>query len=81
MPGVIYTSVTGKFTAPSTIWTAGVGMYLSGELGRQWFGTTDFLRHSGVSERYQVSDYTTWNVGIGWTYKVFTLDPRYSGTT
>jgi len=27
------------------------------------------------------TDYTTWNVGLGWTYKVFTLDVRYSGTS
>ena len=26
------------------------------------------------------ADYNTWNVGIGFTYKVFTLDLRYSDT-
>ncbi|WP_257170785.1 TorF family putative porin, partial [Bradyrhizobium sp. SRS-191] len=37
-----YTSVTGKYTAPSTVFgSSGVGMYVSGEFGRQWFGTTD----------------------------------------
>ena len=25
-------------------------------------------------------DYTTWNIGIGWTYKVFTVDLRYIDT-
>ena len=25
-------------------------------------------------------DYTTWNVGVGFTWKVFTLDLRYSDT-
>ena len=37
-----YASVTGKFTAPSTTFgTSGVGMYISGEFGRQWLGTSD----------------------------------------
>ena len=26
------------------------------------------------------ADYDTWNIGIGFTYKVFTLDLRYSDT-
>ena len=26
------------------------------------------------------ADYNTWNIGIGFTYKVFTLDLRYSDT-
>jgi hypothetical protein len=37
-----YSSITGKYIAPSTIFgSSGVGMYVSGEFGRQWFGTTD----------------------------------------
>ena len=26
------------------------------------------------------ADYTTWNVGFGWTWKVFTVDLRYVDT-
>ena len=26
------------------------------------------------------ADYNTWNIGVGFTYKVFTLDLRYSDT-
>ncbi|MFZ2156320.1 MAG: hypothetical protein WAV72_09400, partial [Bradyrhizobium sp.] len=26
------------------------------------------------------ADYNTWNIGVGFTYKVFTLDIRYSDT-
>ena len=26
------------------------------------------------------TDYNTWNIGVGFTYKVFTLDLRYSDT-
>jgi hypothetical protein len=71
-----YASVTGKVTAP-TEWfgSSGVGMYLSGEYGRQWLGTSDAF-YGNV----KFADYDTWNVGIGFTYKVFTLDFRYSDT-
>jgi len=77
-----YTSVTGKFTAPSTIFgSSGVGMYVSGEFGRQWFGTTDsFYGVPAFPNGIHYADYNTWNVGIGFTYKVFTLDLRYSDT-
>jgi hypothetical protein len=35
-----YASITGKWTAPSTTFgTSGVGMYISGEFGRQWLGS------------------------------------------
>jgi len=77
-----YTSVTGKYTAPSTIFgPSGVGMYVSGEFGRQWFGTTDSFYGTAVFPNgVHYADYNTWNVGIGFTYKVFTLDLRYSDT-
>ena len=82
-----YTSITGKHTAPSTFFgTSGLGMYVSGEFGRQWFGTSDsfygvvspgFASYvNGIPE----PSYNTWNIGIGFTYKVFTLDLRYSDT-
>lgn len=36
-----YASITGKFTAPSsTFGSSGLGMYISGEFGRQWLGTS-----------------------------------------
>ena len=50
-----YASITAKFTAPSsTFGTSGLGMYISGEFGRQWLGTSDsLLRHvrSSVADR------------------------------
>ena len=83
-----YASLTGKWTAPSTTFGAsGVGMYVSGEFGRQWFGTSDSFY--GVAQLPGFPNYTagipepsynTWNIGIGFTYKVFTLDLRYSDT-
>ena len=35
---------------------------------------------AAVPERYPEPSYNTWNIGIGFTYKVFTLDLRYSDT-
>src|SRR6202521_691462 len=81
-----YASVTAKWTAPGTYFGAsGVGMYVSGEFGRQWLGTSDAFYGvvsplgnfaAGVPE----PSYNTWNAGIGFTYKVFTLDLRYYDT-
>jgi uncharacterized protein (TIGR02001 family) len=84
-----YASITGKWTAPSTTFgSSGVGMYISGEFGRQWLGTSDAFYGTitptafggpfpgGIKE----PSYNTWNIGVGFTYKVFTLDLRYSDT-
>jgi uncharacterized protein (TIGR02001 family) len=77
-----YSSITGKYTAPSTIFgSSGVGAYISGEFGRQWLGTSDaFYGVIGFPNGIKYADYNTWNVGVGFTYKVFTLDLRYSDT-
>jgi uncharacterized protein (TIGR02001 family) len=77
-----YSSITGKFTAPSTLFgSSGVGMYVSGEFGRQWLGTTDsFYGVPAFPAGIKYADYDTWNIGIGFTWKVFTLDLRYSDT-
>ncbi len=77
-----------KWTAPSTIFgTSGVGMYVSGEFGRQWLGTSDAFYGVTSSRRFPSfaagipePSYNTWNIGVGFTYKVFTLDLRYSDT-
>lgn len=85
-----YTSVTAKYTAPSTIFgSSGVGMYVSGEFGRQWLGTSDSFYGTGFTNPgfagpfpngIKYADYNTWNIGVGFTYKVMTLDLRYSDT-
>jgi uncharacterized protein (TIGR02001 family) len=88
-----YSSITGKFTAPSTTFgSSGVGMYVSGEFGRQWLGTSDSFYGTGPAAAgpgyvgpffpngIKYADYNTWNIGVGFTYKVFTLDVRYSDT-
>ena len=58
-------------------------MYISGEFGRQWLGTSDaFYGIPGTvfASGIPYASYDTWNLGIGFTYKVFTLDIRYSDT-
>ena len=80
-----YASVTAKYTAPSTFFgTSGIGMYVSGEFGRQWLGTSDRFYGTGPGTVFAAGipepSYNTWNVGVGFTYKVFTLDMRYSDT-
>jgi uncharacterized protein (TIGR02001 family) len=77
-----YSSLTGKYTAPSTVFgSSGVGLYISGEVGRQWLGTSDsFYGVPAFPNGIKYADYDTWNIGVGFTWKVFTLDLRYSGT-
>jgi hypothetical protein len=79
-----YASITGKYTAPGTTFgTSGVGMYVSGEFGRQWLGTSSAFYGvvsalGNFAAGIPYASYDTWNIGIGFTYKVFTLDIRYS---
>ncbi len=81
-PGT-YVSGTVKFTAPEKMAIGPFGWYVSGEFGRQYLGTTDSfygLLGTATGPGIDYADYNTWNVGIGFTWKVFTLDLRYSDT-
>src|SRR6195952_3308095 len=81
-----YASITGKFTAPSsTFGSSGVGMYISGEFGRQWLGTSDRFYGTGLinpafAAGIPEPSYNTWNVGVGFPDKGFPLGLRYSHT-
>jgi hypothetical protein len=84
-----YASITAKWTAPGTIFgTSGIGMYVSGEFGRQWLGTSDAFYGTTLATAFggpfpngiPEPSYDTWNIGVGFTWKVFTLDLRYSDT-
>jgi len=80
-----YLSGIVKYTAPATMAIAkDIGWYVSGEFGRQWLGTSDKfygVAAPGVGPNgIDFADYNTWNVGLGFTWKVFTLDLRYSDT-
>lgn len=72
-----YLSATAKVTLPGmpTDW----GWYVSGEVGRLALGTPKF-NLAVYPTPADFPDYTTWNVGLGLTYKVFTFDLRYYGT-
>lgn len=70
-PGVYYTgNVT--LTAPSTWLPNGIGTYVSADLGYWELGTTDAFYGA-----IQLPSYTNWDAGIGFTWKIFTLDLRY----
>ena len=82
-----YASITGKYTAPANVLQWGMGSYVSGEFGRQWLGTSGIFYGTvaGILPSFfpngvNYADYNTWNVGIGFTKSVFTLDLRYSDT-
>jgi uncharacterized protein (TIGR02001 family) len=80
-----YVSGTAKYTFAGTPFIPGLGTYISGEFGRQFLGTSDsFYGCPGCvppsPNGINYVDYNTWNIGIGFTAKVFTLDLRYSDT-
>jgi Bacterial protein of unknown function (Gcw_chp) len=85
-----YLSGIVTYTAPASmaLFNGAVGWYVSGEFGHQWFGTSDpfygVLTAAGAIGPYSNGipepDYNTWNVGLGFTWKVFTLDLRYNDT-
>ena len=68
-----FASVNAKFTG--TALPNGAGWYVSGEVGKYWFGDGEFF-----GAPITLPDYTTWNAGIGFTYKAVTLDLRYYDT-
>jgi uncharacterized protein (TIGR02001 family) len=77
-----YVSGTAKYTWASTPIAPAVGAYVSGELGHYSFGTTDVFYAAPPAFPFgtPLPDYTTWNIGLGLTWKVFTLDLRYYDT-
>lgn len=79
-----YLSGTAKFVAPGSFLPANIGAYLSGEFGHYWFGTTNFvpgvLVNNAGNGGIKLPEYSYWNVGVGLTFKAFTLDLRYHDT-
>ena len=87
-PGT-YVAGGAKFTAPSAAMPEGWGLFLSGEAGHWYLGTSDNFSCTQVNAAactqpypngVPYRSYTTWNVGIGITKSVFTLDFRYYDT-
>ena len=84
-----YVTVGAKLTAPSAAMPEGWGLYLSGDAGKWFLGTSDafYCTQVGVPgctapfpNGIPYKSYTTWNVGIAITKSVFTLDFRYFDT-
>jgi uncharacterized protein (TIGR02001 family) len=77
-----------KYTAPSNALPAGLGFYASAEIGHWYLGTSDSFYCTGAGgpcinpypNGIPYQSYTTWNLGIGFTKSVFTLDLRYYDT-
>ena len=75
----LYGNITAKFIGPAL--ANGWGWYVSGEVGRYWFGTTDtFYGSVSFPAGTPLPDYYTWNVGLGLTWKTITIDLRYYDT-
>lgn len=79
-PSVLNTGARGLYFAGNAKYTFpalanGVQFYTSGEVGHWDIGTSDAFYGN-----IDFFNYTHWNLGIGWTYKVFTVDLRYSDT-
>lgn len=75
-----YLSGNAKFTAPGTWFPTDWGAYVSAELAHYWLGTTDVVFGVFGPPAWELPDYTYWNIGVGITYKIFTLDFRYHDT-
>jgi len=66
-----YNSIDANYTFDS-------GLAISGELGRQSFGTT---KATATDAAHKLPDYTYWNLGFSYTYKALKFDLRYFATT
>jgi hypothetical protein len=90
-PSVVNTGAWGwystgnvTFTAPSTWFQGGLGAYVSGDVGYWDLGTSDSFYGTGLPGPFtngvKYTSYTNWDLGLGFTYKVLTLDLRYYDT-
>jgi uncharacterized protein (TIGR02001 family) len=77
-----YAAGTIKYTAPSGLpLPNGVGFYASADGGYWWLGTSDaFYGTSQFPAGIPYKSYANIDLGIGFTWKVFTLDFRYYDT-
>jgi uncharacterized protein (TIGR02001 family) len=84
-----FTTGNITWTAPSTLLNNGVGMYISGDLGYWDLGTSGLFYGTTIPPALpgnpflngvKYTSYATWDVGVGFTWKVLTLDLRYIDT-
>jgi uncharacterized protein (TIGR02001 family) len=79
-PSFLDTGANGTYVSATAKWTLPMDFALSGEFGRQYFGTTDSKHLDGNNKRFAMPDYNYWNAGLSYSYKFATLDLRYHGT-
>jgi uncharacterized protein (TIGR02001 family) len=72
---------TAKYVLPANFLPKDWGMYVSADVGHWFLGTSDnFYAVAGFPNGIPYKSYTTWDLGVAFTYKVFTLDLRYYDT-
>ncbi len=67
-----YYEINAKFVGPTS---GPFGSYVSGA-----YGYFDVQNGDNGNTGIKIPSYSTWNAGVGFTYKAFTLDLRYSDT-
>ena len=89
-PSYLNTGAHGEYLSATAKVTLPYGFAVSGELGHQWLGTTDFIWFNPAAPFLaanlgftpgKLPSYTYWNLGASYTYKFVTLDIRYHGTS
>ncbi len=74
-----YIAATAKYTLPNL--PHDVGWFVSADVGHWFLGTSDsFYAVAGFPNGIPYKSYTTWDIGLGLTWKQFTLDLRYFDT-
>jgi hypothetical protein len=77
----VYYAGNAKYTFPAM--SNGMQWYASGEVGYWDLGTSDAfygIPATVFAAGIPYASYTTWNLGFGFTWKVFTVDFRYIDT-
>jgi uncharacterized protein (TIGR02001 family) len=69
-----YLAATAKYNLPSVL-PHNIGWFVSADLGHWWLGTSDAFFFNTPFKSY-----TNWDLGLGLTWKQFTLDLRYFDT-
>jgi uncharacterized protein (TIGR02001 family) len=78
-----YLAGFAKYVFPSVPLPSGWGAYVSADIGHWFLGRSDAfyaLPFPGLTTGIPYKSYTTWDLGFGLTYKMFTLDFRYYDT-
>ncbi len=74
-PSYVHTGAKAQYISGTAAYKIGDAT-ISGEVGRQFLGKAD-ATHGSTN----YADYTYYNVGAGYTYKIATLDLRYHNTS